>query len=279
MEFESWHLWIIATIVFVVLEIAIPSFVMMSIGIGCFLAFAGALFNAPLALQLVLFMIGTIAGFVGVRPVMAKYAYQRKSIETNAAGLVGRIGKVIEEIGPGDEAGCVAIDGDQWKALSATGEKIPVAQKVKVLQLDSIVVIVEPLESQPQTRPKDSIPETSVTISEKKLSVRLGNKTLYIGYDEVLYLSSKNKVTFIVTRNGKEYIHDESLDKLDGQLPRNLFFRANRQFILSRHIISEIRPATNGNVEVLIKPGNGSDFGISVSRLKAHTFREWLKQG
>lgn len=274
MNFESWHLWVIATIVFVVLEIAVPSFVMMSIAIGCFIAFAGALFDAPLAFQLILFCIGTTGGLLGVRPVMVKYAYRKKGIETNASGLVGRVGKVVEEVNPQTETGCVAIDGDLWKAVSATGIVIPVSEKVKVTGLDSIVIAVEALES----RQAEIVPEIKEPNPEKRVTVKIGNKTSFIGYDEVLYIYSKNKITFIVTRNGKELIHDESLDKLDGQLPRELFFRANRQFILSRHIISEIKPVHNGKVEVAISPGNGSGINLSVSRLKAHTFREWLKR-
>jgi membrane protein implicated in regulation of membrane protease activity len=274
MKFEPWHLWVIATIVFVLLEIALPSFVMMSIAMGCFLAFGGALFHAPLALQLILFCIGTIAGFLGVRPVMVKYVYKHKNIQTNASALVGRVGKVVEEINPERETGCVAIDGDKWKAISATREIIPAAEKVKVTALNSIIVTVEPLE--PAQKEIAVAVETEIT-PKKRIVVRAGNKTTFIGYDDVLYIYSKDKTTFIVARSGKEHIHDDSLDRLEGLLPGNLFFRANRQFILSKNIVSEIKPVDYGKVEVILKPAEGSATSISVSRLKAHTFREWLK--
>jgi membrane protein implicated in regulation of membrane protease activity len=276
MHFESWHLWVIAIIIFIVLEIVVPAFVMTSIAIGCFFAFAGAVFHAPLALQLILFCIGTIVGFVGVRPVMVRYAYQKKGIETNASGLIGRLGKVVEEIDPKNETGRVAVDGDFWKAVSFDDKIIPVGQKVKIVKLDSIVVTVEPIE--PIFEDQSPAVETTPLSPDKKITVKIGNKTSFIGFDEVLYIYSKNKITFIVTRTGKEFIHDESLDKLDNQLPRNVFFKANRQFILSRHIISEIKPIDNGKVNVSFKDYNSSSIDISVSRLKAHAFREWMKR-
>lgn len=276
MQFEAWHLWVIAILVFIGLEIVVPAFVMISIAIGCFFAFAGAIFDAPVAVQLVLFSIGTIVGFVGVRPVMVKYAYQKKGVETNASGLLGRIGKVVEEINPKSETGRVAIDGDLWKAVASDNSIIPVSNKVRILKLDSIVVTVEPIES-----PTAEISETKILDPEaprEKITVKIGNKTSFIGFDEVLYIYSKNKITFIVTRAGKEFIHDESLDKLDNQLPRDVFFRANRQFILSRYIISEIKLVSNGKMNVSFKDAGGSGIDISVSRLKAHAFREWMKR-
>ena len=83
MEFEIWHYWILAAIFFFLLEIFVPSFLMASIGCGCILAFLGALLNAPLTFQLSLFILGTIAGFVGVKPIMIKYAYRKKALKTN----------------------------------------------------------------------------------------------------------------------------------------------------------------------------------------------------
>ncbi len=119
MEFEIWHYWILAAIVFFLLEILIPSFIMVNIGIGCLLAFIGAAFHFPLSIQLILFIIGTAASFMSINPVMKKYAYNKKAIKTNAGGLVGRIGKVKEEINETENIGCVAIDGDFWKSITS----------------------------------------------------------------------------------------------------------------------------------------------------------------
>lgn len=275
MEFETWHLWILATIIFVLLEIFIPSFVMISIATGCLFAAGTAFFHGSVALQILLFIVGTLTGFFGVKPMMIKYAYTKKSINTNASALIGKIGKVVDEINPGSGTGSVAIDGDIWTARSETGESIPAGEKVRVTQLESIVVTVIPAG---ETYSKSKIPPDPGDAGKSSLLIRIGSRTVYINYDEVLYLYSKNKITYIVTKAGKHYIHDESLDRLTEQLPAELFFRANRQFVLKRDIISEIKSVNNGKIEVFLKPQNGSEKYISVSRLKAHAFRQWMNR-
>jgi DNA-binding LytR/AlgR family response regulator len=57
-----------------------------------------------------------------------------------------------------------------------------------------------------------------------------------------------------------------------------MFYRANRQFIVTRNVVSEIKPAQNGKLNVLLTVSNGFPNRISVSRLKAAAFREWLKK-
>ncbi|MDX1285025.1 MAG: NfeD family protein, partial [Draconibacterium sp.] len=237
--------------------------------------FLGSLFGGSIAVQLVLFIIGTTAGFIGIKPLMKKYAYRKKALKTNASGLIGRIGKVIEEINEDNSSGCVAIDGDQWKSITLKNDVIPVGEKVRVINIESIVLTVEPLdENHPQKNSEIEIPEKK---EKERLTLKLGNKTFFVGFDEIAFLYSSDKITHIVTNEGKQYIHDMSLDGLDTELPAEMFYRANRQFILTRNVISEIRPAQNGKLKVLLNVSNGFPNSISVSRLKAAAFREWMK--
>lgn len=277
MEFEIWHYWILAAIIFFLLEIFIPSFLMASIGIGCLLAFIGAAFHFPITIQLILFIIGTTAGFMSIKPLMKRYAYNKKVLKTNAGGLVGRIGKVKEEINEMENTGCVAIDGDLWKSVSINNEIIMTGEKVRVVDINSIVLTVEPLEdNHPIKNPEIEIPEKK---HDERLILKVGNRTFFVGFTEIAFLYSSNKITYLVTHESKQYIHDLSLDTLGGILPTEMFYRANRQFIVTRNVISEIKPVENGKVNVLLNVSNGFPNCISVSRLKAATFREWLKTG
>jgi len=274
MEFEIWHYWILASIVFFLLEIFVPSFIMASIGIGCIAALLGAAISAPFPVQLVLFIVGTIAGFVSVKPFMKKYAYNKKVLQTNASGLIGRTGKVKEEINEKLGTGAVAIDGDLWSSVPAKNEIIKVGEKVKVVNLSSIILTVEPLEEKNQQK------QAETEIQEKKeterLTLKIGNRIFFIVYNEIAFLYSSEKITHIVNYEGKQYIHDMSLENLNAILPGEMFFRANRQFIVTRSVISEIKPAPNGKLKVNLNVSNGFPNRISVSRLKAAAFRKWL---
>jgi len=274
MEFEIWHYWILAAIFFFLFEIFVPSFLMASIGIGCIVAFFGALMHAPLSIQLVLFIIGTISAFVSVKPVMKKYAYRKIALNTNAGGLLGRIGKVKEEINSENNTGCVAIDGDLWTSVSVNNEIIGIGEKVRVISIDSIILTVEPLEeNHPHKHPEIEIP---VKNEKERLTLKLGNRTFFVGFNEIAFLYSSEKITYIITHEGKQYIHDLSLETLYAELPDELFFRANRQFIVTRDVISGMESSSNGKLKVSLSVSNGFPNRISVSRLKAAAFREWL---
>ncbi|MBT3385096.1 MAG: hypothetical protein HN778_15385 [Prolixibacteraceae bacterium] len=277
MEFEIWHYWVLAAILFFILEIFVPSFLMASIGVGCVFGFLGAVLGGSLTLQLILFIIGTLVGFIGIKPVMKKYAYRQKSLKTNASGLVGRIGKVIEVIDENMNTGCVGIDGDQWKSITLSKEIIPVNERVRVVSLDSIVLTVELLEENHPHKINES--EIPVKNEKERLTIKIGSKTFFIGLSEIAFLYSTNKITYIVTFEGKQYIHDMSLEMLNDFLPDEKFFRANRQFIVTRNVVSEIKPTDNGKLSILLNVSNGFPNRISVSRLKAAAFREWIKRG
>lgn len=276
MEFEIWHYWVLAAILFFLLEIIIPSFLMASIGIGCILAFFGAVFHVPFSIQLILFIIGTLAGIMSVKPLMKKYAYNKMAIKTNAGGLVGRIGKVKEEINEKENTGCVAIDGDLWKCIPTRNEIIPVGEKVRVVSLESIILTVELLEeNHPIKDPQIEIPTKD---KNERLILKVGNRTFFIGFNEIAFLYSTNKITNIVTVESKQYVHDLSLDSLSVFLPDEMFYRANRQFIVTRNVVSQITPEQNGKLKIQLNVSNGFPNLISVSRLKAAAFREWLKK-
>lgn len=277
MEFEIWHYWMLAAIVFFVLEIFVPSFIMASIAIGCIAAVLGAAFHAPLSVQLVFFITGTTAGFVGVKPFMKKYAYNKKVLKTNASGLIGRIGKVKEEINGESGTGCVVIDGDIWTSVALNNEVIKAGEKVRVVSLNSIILTVESLEDyHPYKNPEVELPEKK---KEERLILKVGKKTFFIGYDEIAFIYSAEKITHIVTNEAKQYIHDKSLESLNVILPDEMFFKANRQFIVARSVVADISASSNGKLKVNLKVSNGFPSRISVSRLKAAAFRTWLKNG
>jgi len=62
--------------------------------------------------------------------------------KTNADAIVGRIGVVSERIDAEQHTGRVAIDGDDWKAVSKDGVTIEKGKSVKIVKLDSIILTV-----------------------------------------------------------------------------------------------------------------------------------------
>jgi membrane protein implicated in regulation of membrane protease activity len=68
-----------------------------------------------------------------------------KDVKTNAEAIVGRKGIVSERIDAAQHTGRVAIDGDDWKAVSEDGSVIENGQTVEIVKLDSIILTVKPV--------------------------------------------------------------------------------------------------------------------------------------
>ena len=146
MEFEVWHYWLIGSIVFFILEIIIPSFVVFNLGVGALFAALAATLNMSIEWQIFVFCLFTILSFFLIRPTLLKWAYNRShQINTNVDAYVGRQAVVVDEINPSDEKGSVKLDGSVWQARSADGSVIPSGKTVQIIKVDSIVFEVKPL--------------------------------------------------------------------------------------------------------------------------------------
>ncbi|MBN1144519.1 MAG: response regulator transcription factor [Bacteroidales bacterium] len=93
---------------------------------------------------------------------------------------------------------------------------------------------------------------------------------------EVAYFTSEDGTTLLVTHDGKKYFLTEALDALENEIDPRMFYRANRQFILSLQSIHKIHNYGQQKLKVVIKPDAAE--GIIISKLKATQFKKWLNK-
>lgn len=141
MEFSLWMVWVVAAILFIIVEIFTAGFAVMCFSFG---AVAAAVLDAcglSLIWQILAFAIISILALVFVRPAVIKLFYRgTKEVKTNADALVGRVVKVSETIDP---EGCVSVDGADWKAVSEDGSVIEKGCMVEITRRDSIILTVK----------------------------------------------------------------------------------------------------------------------------------------
>ncbi|MCQ2193873.1 MAG: NfeD family protein [Paludibacteraceae bacterium] len=139
---EMYVIWLIIAVVFTVLEICTTGFAVLCFGIGAVFAAVASSFSG-LTGQMVAFVIGSALSFVLVRPFVLRFLTKRQAeVKTNADALVGKRAIVSETIDVVEHSGRVAIDGDDWKAVSEDGSRIEKGQTVEVVSRDSIVLTV-----------------------------------------------------------------------------------------------------------------------------------------
>lgn len=140
---EAYMIWLIVAILFVIVEIFTPGFAVLCFGIGAVVASVVSCF-AGLNAQLLAMAIGTALSFVLVRPFVLKIMSRKeKEVKTNADALIGRRGIVSERIDAIQHTGRVAIDGDDWKAVSEDGSCIEAGQSVEIVNRESLIITVK----------------------------------------------------------------------------------------------------------------------------------------
>ncbi|MCD6372513.1 MAG: nodulation protein NfeD [Thermococcus sp.] len=90
-------------------------------------------------LRIAIIVMAILLGLFFLFGVAAVVRAHRRKPEAGKEELVGEIGKVVEDLDP---EGVVKIRGELWKA-ETNGEKIPVGEKVRVVEVRGLTLIVE----------------------------------------------------------------------------------------------------------------------------------------
>jgi len=92
--------------------------------------------------------------------------------------------------------------------------------------------------------------------------------------DEFAWFEIKGGVVRGITFDKKYWLLEESLDELAEALSPESFYRANRQFLISRKAIREIEYYFNGRFCLHLMPN--AEEPVLISKAKAGNFREWM---
>lgn len=109
-----------------------------------------------------------------------------------------------------------------------------------------------------------------------KLQIIIHHKDqiLTIPTSEIDYVYIENKITHLLLKDKSAYIVPFTLDELEQQLDPNIFFRANRQFIIAMDSIHSIHKHFNDKGKIVLK--NNHEAEIMMSRQRFTEFKQWL---
>jgi hypothetical protein len=108
-------------------------------------------------------------------------------------------------------------------------------------------------------------------------AVKQGKTDLLIPFTDIAAFYTEAGYSILLNWQGKKYLPDRSLDKIEKSLPGEWFLRLNRQYILHRKAITGFRRLGEGKIEVLIKARGYLPESVQVSRLKAAAFKDWFR--
>jgi len=141
-----WLVWIIVSILCLILELSSGDFFILCFAIGAAASAILAGCGAGLTVQIIGFAVVAALSLLLVRPTLVKKLHKpdRERL-SNAEAMVGKTGLVSEAIEAGGY-GRVAVDGDDWKAISVDGTPIAANVPVRIVAMDSIIATVVPVD-------------------------------------------------------------------------------------------------------------------------------------
>ena len=139
-------IWLALMIGFIVVEAACP-FHLVSVwfAVGSLVAMIAALLHAQLWLQIVLFLLVSIALLVAMLPLVKK-GLKPKIVNTNVDAVIGTQGYVTEAVDNLTATGQVKLGGMYWTARSEDGNIIPVDTLVQVTRIEGVKAFVTAVE-------------------------------------------------------------------------------------------------------------------------------------
>ena len=133
--------WLAIAAVMAVVEIASMGLITIWFVVGGLAAFVAGALGAGLVAQVVVFLVVSLATLLPLRPLILKH---RQIGEAHEATPVGSLGLVVERVDPQAQTGRIETpDRMTWAALSADGTPIEVGEQVRVVDQQSVKLVVE----------------------------------------------------------------------------------------------------------------------------------------
>lgn len=135
--------WLIALVVFLVIEATTLGLATIWFAGGALVALIAAMCGAGIVIQIVLFLVVSLVLLFFTRPFAVRFL-NKDTLKTNVDRVVGMEGVVTEEISNLAGTGKVSLGGNIWTARTENeGGTIPVDTVVAVLRVEGVKLIVK----------------------------------------------------------------------------------------------------------------------------------------
>lgn len=137
-------LWLVALILFGVVEAATVGLASIWFACGALVALIVSAFTDVFMVQLVAFLVVSLIALILARPLARRYLDSRH-VPTNADRVIGKEAVVTQDIDNLRGMGEVKVAGQPWTARAQELEgTIPQGTTVRVLRIEGVKLLVEP---------------------------------------------------------------------------------------------------------------------------------------
>lgn len=108
----------------------------------------------------------------------------------------------------------------------------------------------------------------------KRLLADKGTKLIPVCIDNIAFIYTQNKISYIVEHNNEKSSINLPLSELFKTLDKSIFYRASRQVIISAKAIDKIEKYGSTQLKILTNPI--SPINIFISKNKLTDFKKWI---
>lgn len=108
------------------------------------------------------------------------------------------------------------------------------------------------------------------------LIVKTGRGQKRIPFDAVSLFFVSNDLVYGLTADGKIPLPGYTLDRIEKMVDAQRYFRANRQCLITKPIIDQVRKEENGKLALFVKAEVENP--IMISRLRAPALKKWMEE-
>lgn len=148
-----------------------------------------------------------------------------------------------------------------WEVNKQTNEQLQITlNKYLIINTPSATEDVALLEKRPAAK--------------TRILVKKGNDYTYLTAQQTAYFYTLDKIVFAINTQGERFMVDYTLTELENMLPRNEFYRVNRQYLINIAAIQKFRPSYKG--KLLLRIAHCAD-EITISQETAANFKQWIE--
>jgi DNA-binding LytR/AlgR family response regulator len=115
---------------------------------------------------------------------------------------------------------------------------------------------------------------------EKKKSriiVKRGMEFQAIRTEDIVYFFTEHKLVFVVDKDNRKYMAEaNNLAELETELDPNMFYRANRKYIVNANFIRRFKPLERSKISVELTLA--LDEEVIVSQENSSAFKKWISE-
>jgi membrane protein implicated in regulation of membrane protease activity len=137
----DWVFWLIGAAVLAAGEVATLGFFLGAVALAALPAAAVAAMGAGPVIQLTVFILGSIASLLFIRPIARRHMTTPASLRTGTAALVGARAVVLERVYA--DGGRVKIGGEEWTARPYDEDDVyEEGARVEVMKIQGATALV-----------------------------------------------------------------------------------------------------------------------------------------